>query len=96
VAGTGQRLMYQHTARKPAGHIVITSDGPLVERDTRQCVHCAAHFVVEPGSGTVRGWCRRCAGPTCGAAKCNTCLPFEAWLDEVERRASRDHRLGLG
>jgi hypothetical protein len=51
---------------------------------------------VQPGSGIKRGWCRRCGGPTCGAQKCETvCEPFEFWLDEVERKASREYRLGL-
>jgi hypothetical protein len=89
-------VSYQHTARKAAGHVVICGDGPLVEHDTLCCVHCRRHWVVEPGSGIKRGWCRRCGGPTCGAEKCETvCEPFEFWLDEVERKASREYRLGL-
>lgn len=76
--------MFQHTARKPSGHILTT--GPLgdLTADTQMCVHCGFHWVVKPGSGTVRGFCRKCMGLTCGAAKCHDCMPVEQRLDLYE------------
>jgi hypothetical protein len=70
----------QHTVRKPAGHIIIVQpEGPPVELDTLQCVHCMKHWRVRPGSGIRRGWCARCNGPVCGKQDCmQRCVPFEA------------------
>lgn len=61
-------------------------DQPLIERDTLQCKHCQVTWVVQPGSGNQRGWCTLCAGPTCGAAQCQSCVPFEKKLEALERR----------
>lgn len=60
------------------GYIRIDNpEGPPVERDTMQCVHCMKHWIVQPGSGIRRGWCTHCNGPLCGADKCFKCVPFE-------------------
>lgn len=68
--------MYEYSARKPAGHIIIVEPGvPTIERDTLQCVHCGMHWIVKPGSGRRRGWCLRCNGPHCGGEKCWECVP---------------------
>jgi hypothetical protein len=68
--------MYDLTARRPAGHIIIVGDGPKIEADTLQCVHCGKHWVVVRGSGRRRGFCMRCNGVTCGAHDCETrCEP---------------------
>lgn len=70
--------MYESTARKPAGHIIIVGDGPKIEADTLQCVHCGKHWIVVRGSGIRRGFCMRCNGVTCGAHACETkCEPEE-------------------
>jgi hypothetical protein len=70
--------MYESTARRPAGHIIIVGEsGPTIERDTLQCVHCDAHWVVVPGSGRRRGWCMKCRGPHCGASGCWACVPAD-------------------
>jgi hypothetical protein len=66
----------EHTVRKPSGTIIIVGDGPVVEHDTLQCVHCMKHWIVQPGSGRRRGWCTHCNGPLCGDKKCFTCVPF--------------------
>jgi len=62
-----------------AGYVRIDHpEGPAIERDTMQCVHCMKHWLVIPGSGRRRGWCTRCNGPVCGAEVCMTqCVPFE-------------------
>lgn len=82
-------VMLQHTVRKPKGHVFITDpDGGVAEGDTLQCVHCQMHWVVRPGSGTKRGWCYRCNGPTCGKPQCmGRCVPFEKAMELAERRA---------
>lgn len=69
-----------------AGHIVITDpEAPQpIERETLQCVHCGCHWVPKPGSGSVRGFCMRCAGVTCGAKACDPCVPFEARIEIME------------
>ena len=78
--------MYDSTARKAHGYVTIISpEEPTQEFDTIRCVHCGGHFRVIPGSGTKRGFCLRCGGATCGKKQCNTCLPFEKWLDKVEK-----------
>lgn len=71
--------------RKPAGAILL--DGQVVA-DTLQCVHCNAHWIPQPGSGIVRGFCRNCMGPVCSAA-CAACVPFERKLDLAEQIGSR-------
>lgn len=55
-----------------------------VERRTVQCVHCGRHWVPQPGSGRVRGWCQKCHGWVCGP-KCNECVPMEQWLENFEQ-----------
>jgi len=70
--------MSEWTVRRPAGYVRIDSpDGPPVERDTLQCVHCEKHWLVMPGSGRKRGWCMRCNGPSCGAKECMECRPAD-------------------
>ena len=69
----------KHTVRKPKG--IITIDDPefahTIQKETLCCMHCRRHWIVEPGSGKRRGYCYKCAGPTCGSKKCDTCVPFE-------------------
>ena len=67
---------------KPSGFIFI--DGQEVA-ETLCCVHCRSHWVPVKGSGKVRGFCRKCMGPTCGSKSCDTCVPFEKRLEQIER-----------
>ena len=67
--------------RKAGGVILI--DGVCVA-DTVQCVHCGAHWIPVKGSGHVRGWCFKCAGPFCGPT-CAACIPFEKRLADYEK-----------
>ncbi len=79
--------MFGKSRGKVAGHIVIMEPGEdWIERETLQCVHCGKHWVREPGSGTVRGFCMRCAGVTCGGKGCDVCVPYEARI-EIEEGA---------
>lgn len=79
----------EHTARRVKGHYEIS--GPLLpdqmpEGDTLMCVHCQCHWAIRPGSGTKRGFCLRCNGPTCGKQDCETrCIPFEKAIEAMEK-----------
>lgn len=79
--------MYKHSARKPDGCSIITdpSMSCAVHQDTVQCCHCDAHYAVDPGSGSTRGFCMSCMAPTCGGDACCTCIPFEKKLAMYER-----------
>jgi hypothetical protein len=88
--------MFEATTRRAKGYAVWSGpDGRPVERDTLQCVHCQAHWFVEPGSGRRRGFCTRCMGPTCGAAKCDPCAPFLKQLEAMEARNRFAQAAGL-
>ncbi len=77
--------MWGRKPLKEAGYIQITGlDGNVTERHTLQCVHCGMHWVPEPGSGRVRGFCLRCHGVTCGKPVCDVCLPYEARIELME------------
>lgn len=88
--------MYDSTARNPHGFVTIVEPGrATIEADTLQCCHCGGHFRVLRGSGTKRGWCGHCGGPTCGRLECHVCLPLEKWLRMVEDE-DRKRRSELG
>ena len=76
------------TVRRPAGQVLVTGPPELeMEGETLQCVHCQMHWVVEVGSGKLRGFCRNCMGPTCGKQLCmEHCIPAEKMIEEMERR----------
>lgn len=78
--------MPRHSVIRPHGTIIITDpDLPHeVQRDTLQCCHCQAIWIVSPGSGRRRGFCTKCNQVTCGAGTCGHCLPFEKKLELYE------------
>lgn len=82
--------MFRHSSPKAAGIVVASSyDGPVVERDTLQCVHCGGHWIVVVGSGRKRGWCKHCQGPLCGKRQCmERCYPLEKRLDDMEKHGA--------
>jgi hypothetical protein len=65
--------------------------GPVIETATLQCCHCGGHFPVQPGSGKIRGFCRRCMAPVCGPG-CAACVPTEQLLENIEHGRPLDHR----
>ena len=76
------------------GHITVCDPGadkPIMVAGTLQCCHCAKHWVPQPGSGRVRGWCMNCNGPVCGPA-CAKCVPIEQYLENVEKGRAEDFR----
>ena len=62
---------------------VILQDGVQVA-STKQCPHCGGHFIMQKGSGKIRGYCTKCGGITCGKLECCACVPFEKKLDLAE------------
>ncbi len=73
------------TLRKADGYAKVTDVlGNKIEADTKQCCHCGGHFVLQKGSGKLRGWCVKCNALTCGKFECCKCEPFEAKLEKME------------
>lgn len=73
--------------KNEAGVITISDPGadkPLLIVKTLQCVHCGGHWVPQPGSGRIRGYCTQCAGPVCGPG-CAECVPMEQLLENMEQ-----------
>ena len=80
------------------GMIVLTdpgSDKGIVRSATIQCAHCGGHWVPQPGSGRIRGWCGQCAGPVCGPG-CEKCVPVEQYLENIEKGRPEDYRPIIG
>lgn len=72
------------TTLRPNGLIIIQGvDGSTFEGETRQCCHCGMHWVVQPGSGKVRGWCGKCSAWFC-SPECMECVPVEKQLEILE------------
>lgn len=77
-----------------SGLIVVSDPGadrPLAEVMTLQCAHCGGHWVPQPGSGRIRGFCQRCCGPVCGPG-CAACVPLEQLLENYEQGRPLDYR----
>ena len=68
--------------------LLLDAEGKTItEHDLTQCCHCGLHFRIRPGSGIMRGWCCKCAQPTCGKLACQGCLPWEKRLEQEEKIA---------
>lgn len=77
--------MGKHTDRRHSGYVEVTGlAGELKRGETLSCVHCQHSWVVQPGSGYVRGFCPNCMGYHCGAPACRVCVPIERRLENVE------------
>lgn len=78
----------EHSLRRAKGYIqVVDPEGKTVEGETLMCCHCQMHWIVCLGSGKQRGFCFRCAGPTCGKQQCEVqCIPFERAIEIMEWR----------
>ena len=89
--------LLSHTRQQTASYILITgADGhTLEEYDLAQCCHCALHFRIQPGSGTLRGWCCNCGQITCGRQTCQSCVPFEKQMARALLRQQLFKALGL-
>lgn len=76
-----------------AAGAILSDEGSLsgfsVVGETLQCVHCAKHWMMVPGSGHERGFCLNCQGPVCGGPLCWECVPQEQWLLNQEAAGQR-------
>jgi hypothetical protein len=70
---------------------VILIDGKEVAHLLR-CCHCGRHFLNVKMPGRERGWCLNCNAPVCPNHNCDACVPFEQWLENVERGMPPGHR----
>lgn len=73
--------------RRDDGYVIISdpgSDKPILEIASVQCVHCGGHWIPQPGSGKIRGFCMRCNGPICGPG-CQECVPTDLLLENMEK-----------
>lgn len=73
--------------RRDDGYVIIAdpgSDKPILEIASVQCVHCGGHWIPQPGSGKIRGFCMRCNGPICGPV-CQECVPTDLLLENMEK-----------
>ena len=76
-----------HSVLRPHATIIINDPGCNQERhmDVLTCVHCQRAWIVQPGSGRMRGFCGKCNGVTCGSRKCCDCLgPIEKRIELYE------------
>lgn len=74
----------QNTMIRPNGLVIVQGgDGRTFEADTRMCCHCGKHWLVQPGSGNVRGFCGKCNAMICGPG-CLECVPLEKQLEILE------------
>jgi hypothetical protein len=83
---------------KWAGEFIFSepgSDKKTSNGGTLQCVHCGAHWLVQPGSGKIRGWCMQCNGPFCGP-QCAKCIPTDLLLENMEKGRPLDYRPIIG
>jgi hypothetical protein len=79
-------IIGKHSTLKPHGVHIITDPAVAreIQADYHACVHCGCVWVVQPGSGKIRGFCSNCNGFICGP-KCADCQgPLEKRLDLFE------------
>ncbi len=67
------------------------ADKPILTSGTLQCVHCQKHWVPEPGSGRMRGFCQNCMGPICGPG-CAKCVHWEQMIENIEKGRPLDYK----
>lgn len=79
-----------HSSTDYSGTILL--DGVEVAQ-TRQCCHCNSHFIKTKQIRVGPEKCWYCGGYMCLKKVCNEgCLPFEQWLENVERALPPGHR----
>jgi hypothetical protein len=70
-------------------------DGQEVAQ-TLRCCHCGGHFLNVKIPGRERGWCGYCHAAVCPNPACDHCVPFEQWLENIERGLPPGHRPIVG
>lgn len=70
-----------NTSKRASGELIITDDnGNETVKETMKCCHCQYTWILERGSGRVRGFCTKCNDVTCGSKECMSCIPFQKKL----------------
>ena len=69
---------------KNIGGYILDGDDKVIA-DTIQCCHCGKHWIREPGSGKIRGFCTKCHKLTCGDIGCCKCVPYEKKIELIEK-----------
>lgn len=71
----------KHSLLRPKGTgILMDPVAPHEQQsDYNQCVHCQKVWLVQPGSGKLRGFCMKCNGPICGPS----CLECNGGMEKV-------------
>ena len=71
--------------------IILPADGSKeLAAEFCACVHCQRIWHVGTAIGDMLaqkvefGFCAKCNGITCPNEKCQTCVPVEQWLENVE------------
>lgn len=77
--------MFEHSSPHAAGVVIVTDlDRNETTRDTQQCVHCGAHWVMVKGSGKPHVFCQKCGGNTCSNPAClSVCYPEKKRHDDA-------------
>ncbi len=77
--------MSELTSRKASGHwFSVGLGGELTEGQTLSCCHCQRTWILQKGSGRMRGYCPRCDRYHCGNPECFECVPVERRLENAE------------
>ena len=91
------------SARKAGAYVLgdLPEKDRALEGDTLMCKHCQKHWIMQVGSGTQRGWCISCGGPTCGKPRCEQpcyggMLHFMRQIECMEAKGRWFSMLGIG
>lgn len=70
--------------RKASGTFHTTGlYGEQQQGATLSCCHCQHTWIVQKGSGKLRGFCQQCMGFVCGP-QCAECVPIERRIENME------------
>ena len=72
---------------KPSNYFTaFDKNGKKIEGEMRMCCHCSVRWQYKPGSGTRRGFCKRCNGLLCGKDECmRYCVPYMNRIEAMEQ-----------
>ena len=77
--------MSELTHRQHTGYFsVMDVGGALKDGETLSCCHCGHTWILQKGSGKVRGFCLECNRHHCGGETCWDCVPLEVRLENIE------------
>lgn len=64
-------------------YTIVNAMDRVVQGATLSCCHCQTTWVVQKGSGRLRGFCQNCMGFVCGPG-CAECVPLERRIENIE------------